>query len=438
MTVGPLTGAGVLTRWPAPWRAVALLTGVLPVRGALRGRPPYQYRLHSGPGLLTLLMAVLVTGFSGSWLSLRAVNAYGLQSPILGMLFKLAINVSMIVSVWVVVVRGGRVPDLLSRSDELLTSQDQKMTSLARQGRWTTYGSWLLQLILVMPVVTSVTLQAWNVSEGGGETLSPDVNHLPRLVTNVMDVVIVVRAQALLSLNLHLMTALTEEFDGVSAELERLLRQALLRSCSDALTPAVPSRWAAGRDSVPGSPPAASVSYLSGTAGHPPEQISPPSADFPPPPQPSGSLADSLSSLRVRYLVVADVTAAYSGVYALPTVCDLLHSVTLLMSWLVVPSPPPQIVALMSCQAVHATVFSALLCRHGQRLEEAGRRQARLLLRSPPSAQDAQAEAGRLVALVEELRPVVGAPGVYSFNSQLMVTAVVGFVTYLVVLLQMT
>ena len=60
--------AGVLARWPAPWRVVrwpapwrmaAVLTGVLPALRILRDRPPY--RLCSELALVGVLGAVMFT-----------------------------------------------------------------------------------------------------------------------------------------------------------------------------------------------------------------------------------------------------------------------------------------------------------------------------------------------------------------------------------------
>ena len=82
-------------------------------------------------------------------------------------------------------------------------------------------------------------------------------------------------------------------------------------------------------------------------------------------------------------------------------------------------------------------LFAVLLCQHGQRLEEAARRPALLLLRRPPRRPEPAAEAARLVALVEALRPAAAA-GDFRVNSRLLVSVVAGFVTYLVVLLQMS
>ena len=146
-----------------------------------------------------------------------------------------------------------------------------------------------------------------------------------------------------------------------------------------------------------------------------------------------------LAGLRERYLAAADATAAFSAVYVLPALLLLGYGVALVIERYtnLPPDPATEDTVWMVWAGLEMAVFAVLLCHHGQRLEEAARRPALLLLRHPPRHPQAAAEAARLVTLVEALRPAASS-GQFSINSRLLVSVTAGFVTYLVVLLQMS
>ena len=147
--------------------------------------------------------------------------------------------------------------------------------------------------------------------------------------------------------------------------------------------------------------------------------------------------ADIFAGLRERYLAAADATACFSAIYALPALSLLVHRMALVIAlWTSLATLESPMVIVWA--GLELAVFAALLCLHGQWLEEAARRPLLLLLRRPPRHPEAAAEATRLVALVEALRPGAVAAGSFSINSSLLGSVVVGFVTYLVVLLQMS
>ena len=154
-------------------------------------------------------------------------------------------------------------------------------------------------------------------------------------------------------------------------------------------------------------------------------------------PSPPSSQADILAGLRERYLAAADATASFSAVYVLPALCLLVHRVALVIAlWTSLSTSEHPMIIIWA--GLELAMFAVLLCLHGQWLEEAARRPLLLLLRRPPRHPEAAAEAARLVALVEALRPGAAAAGSFNINSRLLVSVVVGFVTYLVVLLQMS
>ncbi|KAF0297019.1 hypothetical protein FJT64_005506 [Amphibalanus amphitrite] len=150
--------------------------------------------------------------------------------------------------------------------------------------------------------------------------------------------------------------------------------------------------------------------------------------------------APALASLRARFVSAADLTATLSDVFAPPTVYYLAHTVLISMLVVAMSDSRPQtaiFVADVTLLSVRSALLVAVLCQGGQRLEEAARRPAELLLRHPPEDPAAAAEAARLVALVNWLRPAAVAPGVFSINRQLLGSTVAGYMTYMVVLVQM-
>ena len=157
-----------------------------------------------------------------------------------------------------------------------------------------------------------------------------------------------------------------------------------------------------------------------------------------PAPPSAVSLADALAGLRERYLAAADATAAFSAVYVLPALCLLVCDVAASVARcsMLTASSGGEAVFWAVWSGLAVAVFAALLCLHGQQLETAAGQPALLLLRRPPRSSEAAAEAARLVALVQGLRPAA-AVGDVSLSGRLLGTVAVGFVTYLVVLLQM-
>ncbi|KAF0304300.1 hypothetical protein FJT64_002781 [Amphibalanus amphitrite] len=389
---------GVLSRWPAPWRLAALLAGVLPVSGALRGQPPYRHRYCSAPFLIGLLTGLLIINQNGTWLAPGAIRLYGISSLALAVLFKLVINVPTMASVLLLVAHGSRLPGLLDRTDRLMVSSE------------TADGGRASRLLLAALMAARGALAVWDLLSAD-DVLAPTLNQLPQLWSSIMSPVITWRTQTLLALDIHLLTQLSAAFDSISEGLERLL----------APQPQQP-------------PPDRQLAPVEVTSLHTAAVGEQPKGK---PTPPSSSVSESLSALRERYIQAADATAAVSAMYALPTLCELLHFVTLLISALVVqvtPSPPALVY-----RCVWTTALVALLSHHGQRLQEAASRPARLLLRAAPAADAAtEAQVGRLVALVRELQPAFSAGGVGSINGRLLVSVSAGFVTYLVVLLQMT
>ena len=114
--------SSVLAGWPAPWRVAAVLTGVLPVQGALHGRRPYQYRLCSGPALVGVVLAAAFTVYQCSWLTPQALAKHSIKHFLLTVLFELTIAVTWSVTEWLFVERAGKIPKMFSKAEEVLTS----------------------------------------------------------------------------------------------------------------------------------------------------------------------------------------------------------------------------------------------------------------------------------------------------------------------------
>ncbi|KAF0313474.1 hypothetical protein FJT64_016009 [Amphibalanus amphitrite] len=149
--------------------------------------------------------------------------------------------------------------------------------------------------------------------------------------------------------------------------------------------------------------------------------------------------AATIACQRTLFLAAADATALFSGTYALLALCVVgQHTAVTIaeLGTLSVARPFDAVTGYVLWSAAEAAVLAALLCLQGQRLEEAAGRPAALLLRWPPRQAAAAAEAGRLVALSDALRPSVSVTSGSSINSGLLASLATVAITYLVVLLQ--
>ena len=410
--------SGFLAGWPTPWRVAAALTGVLPVQGAIRGRPPYQYRLCSGPALVGVLVSTMFTLFGISWLTPQALGWHSINNTLLAAVFELTITLTDCGSSWLLVVRGRQIPEMLTQAQEVLISN-----GIPRPPR--SLKCYLIHLMLVIaPVSYSAT--AIRGLYNSGNALHMGYNYLPQLFNNIIGIVSVVQAATLLSLVVHLMQVFSDVFDVISSDLERTLHSSCASRRYQPLASSHVDRQKA--DSDGDMTPVQTVCRSSDSAGVSPRL--PASA-------PQSTQADILAGLRERYLAAADATASFSAVFALPALCLLVHEVaSAIAHWTSFSALQSTLTIVWT--GLEMAVFAVLLCLHGQWLEEAARRPLLLLLRRPPRHPEVAAEAARLVALVEALRPRAAAAGSFSINSSLLVSVVVGFVTYLVVLLQMS
>ena len=408
-----MAGAGAasaLTGWPAPWRVVAVLVGVLPVQGALKNRPPYRYRLCSGPALAGVLVAVMFTVYGVSWLMPQGLSWHRLDKIALAAVFELVISGSMCGSAWLLVAHGGKAMDVLGAISKILTENGVgPPRSLKRT---------LSYLLMVCVPAWKVGLSVWRSFDASlywGITL----NHLPVYFNLTVEILLVVTKMSLLSLCVHLMQVLADTFNALSADLRRELQ----------LRPSEDSSKSTARSPVPR--PVAGPD-------RPPEPVrvlcpSPDSAGVLPSAPRAAGLPDALAGLRERYLAAADATAAFSAAYGMPALCALVYEVGRnVSSWSRLKAASGGEDAVVAAQvSITLVMFAVLLCLNGQRLEEAARRPALLLLRHPESSP----EAARLVALVEGLRPAVTA-GQVAVNSRLLGSVAFGFLTYMVVVTQ--
>ena len=406
--------SGVLAGWPAPWRVAAVLTGVLPVRGALRDRPPYQYRLCSGPALGGVVVTAAFTVYGASWLTPQTLGWHRINNTLLAVVVQLAITTTWCGSSWLLAVRGRKIPDVFSKIEEVLTSNGHLCPQHPLKRR-------MIDLMLAVSPVWVVVHAGSNLFNSGNVLYLED-NSLPFLFNSIIQISNAVQRATLLSLSVHMMQIFSGVFDAISDDLERQLRS-ISASCRPAVQSPV-ARQMGGSDIE--MTPVQVVYRPSSSAGVSPR-----------PPLSPSTQADILAGLRERYLAAADATASFSAVFALPALCLLVHEVvSAIAHW--TSHAALQHPALIVWTVLELAVFAVLLCLHGQWLEEAARRPLLLLLRRPPRHPEAAAEAGRLVALVEALRPGAAAAGSFSINSHQLVSVVVGFVTYLVVLLQMS
>ena len=407
--------SSVLAGWPAPWRVAAVLTGVLPVRGALHSRPPYQYRLCSGPALVGVVVAAAFTIYGSSWLTPQSLGWHKIKNILVTFIFKFIISVTLHGSSWLLVVRARQIPDMFSKAEEVLMSIGHRCPQRPLK-------RYLIHMLLVLSPAWVTATNGWELINSG-KALCLANNYLPYLFNEIMATTVTLQMMALLSLSVHLMQIFTSVFDAIATDLERELHST---STSCSCQPSSHSHV----DREMGD---------SGSAMTPVQVVCRPGpvSVSPWPASPPSSQADILAGLRERYLAAADATASFSAVYVLPALCLLVHGVALAIAYWTALSVLEQPM-LIIWSGFEMAVFAVLLCLHGQWLEEAARRPLLLLLRRPPRHPEAAAEATRLMALVEALRPGAAAAGSFNINSRLLVSVVVGFVTYLVVLLQMS
>ena len=407
--------SSVLDGWPAPWRVAAVLTGVLPVRGALHGRPPYQYRLCSGPALVGVVVATVLTIYSNSWLTPQSLGWHKTKNMLLTIIFELTISVTTFGSSWFFVARARKIPDMFSKAEEVLMSIGHRCPQRPLK-------RYLIHMLLVLSPAWSTASNGWKLFNSG-KALCLASNSLPYLFNKILGSTSALQRMTLLSLSVHLMQMFTSVFDAISTDLERELHST---STSCSCQPS--SRSHVDREMGD-----------SGSAMTPVQVVCRPGpvSVSPWPASPPSSQADILAGLRERYLAAADATASFSAVYVLPTLCFQVYCVVAAIAYWTALSVLEQPM-LIIWSGFEMAVFAVLLCLHGQWLEEAARRPLLLLLRRPPRHPEAAAEAARLLALVEALRPGATAADSFNINSRLLVSVVVGFVTYLVVMLQMS
>ena len=396
--------SSVLAGWPAPWRVAAVLTGVLPVRGALHSRPPYQYRLCSGPVLAGVVVATIFTVYGTSWLMPQTLALHKINNTLLAVVFELTITLPWCGSSWLLVVRGRQIPDMLSKAEEVLMSN-----GISRAQR--PFKQCLIHFMLVLSPVFLAGSALWSLYSSGN-ALHLGNNSLLYLFNNINGITSALFKMTLLSLSVHMMQMFSGVFEAISGDLERELHSTSTScSCQSATTSYVGHPK---RDYDRAMTPVEVVCRPSDSVSVSQWLPSPPS-----------SQADILAGLRERYLAAADATASFSAVYVLPALCLLVHEVALAIAhWTslsILESPMVLVWA-----GFELAVFAVLLCLHGQWLEEAARRPLLLLLRRPPRHPEAAAEATRLMALVEALRPGAAAAGSFNINSRLLVSVVVG------------
>ena len=279
----------------------------------------------------------------------------------------------------------------------------------------------LIHLPIVLSPISQAVSAVWNLYNSGN-ALHLGYNSLPQLFNNISEIASVLQRMTLLSLSIHMRQMFSGVLDTISGDLERVLYSTSTPcSCQPSSRSHVNHEMG---DSDCAMTPVQVVC-------RPLDAVSV-SRRLPPPTQ-----ADILAGLRERYLVATNATTCFNTVYLLPTQCFFVHKVALaLAQWTSVSAlEHPMVIVL---EGMDLAVFAVLLCLHGQWLEEAARRPLLLLLRRPPRHPEAAAEAAHLVALVEALRPGATAAGSFNINSRLLVSVVLGFVTYLVVPLQMS
>ena len=203
-----------LAGWPGPWRVVAVLTGALPVRGALRDRPPYQYRVCSAPAAVGITTAVLLTLNSATYLTPNVLRSYGV-SVHLAILFELMTFTTTAAALWLTVARGRRAARLLGSVGDLLSARRLRGFPVTASSR----GRYLL--VAAMAAV-DVFGGAWNLSQSV-DVLAPGITSMPPVFSNLMSVLGKLWGLSLLTLSIHLMRVLADEFDAISADLQLIL-----------------------------------------------------------------------------------------------------------------------------------------------------------------------------------------------------------------------
>ena len=411
--------ADPLAGWSAPWRVTAVLTGCLPVGGALRGRPPYEHRVCSAPVAVGVVTSLLITFSGATYLMPSVLQAFKVNMH-LAALFELVTFVSLSASVWLTVVRGPSAARLLREVGRLLEARQLRglLTTDSSRGRF-------ILVDLIMLVKTAICI--WELYKKES-VLAPGITQMPNLLLYALDMATRLRGAALLTLCIHLMRVLGEEFDTISASLRRALHPATgKRVCRVSVTSA--SRRQAWDHDGNIKTPSALLRGLDLRVLCSPDS-----------PLPPRSCADEIATQRTLFLAAADVTALFNATLALPALCMLCQNLSVSIAILgTMPlSQPFDAHTVMSVwSAVEAVGFAALLCHQGQRLEEAARRPALLLLRHPPEDPAAAEEAARLVALSDGLRPAVGVSANSSVNNSLLVSVATLAATFMLVLLQM-
>ena len=395
----------VLLGWPAPCRLMAVLTGVLPVCGVLRGRSPLQYRVCSGPGLVSLLISVGITTFETMFLILVLTETPPMDLVVY-VVFSLLAGLTPIASTWLLTARGKRIPDLLKRADEALETCKTPDNPVPMKCSIT-------HLLIAVAAMFWIGLYVWQL-HGIDSVLALNFYNLPHVIAETWNAIISIRMLIMLSLSLHLMKVFTVAFDDISATLERRL-SGNVGPCQDSM-PQV---------AVTSCPSFTAV--LSCRPEDPGQWV-----------LPSPLCSADISAIRLRYLTISDALTAFNDVYALPSLLHLCYKISTLLGQLTMPagSLSGDWKLRTAFLGLETALFVVLLCQHGQLLEDAARRPALLLLRNPLGKPAAAEEAARLVALTDALRPSAGTAGI-PINGSLLATTLAGFVTYLVVLRQM-
>ena len=206
--------SAVLSRWWRPWRAVTVLTGVLPICGAISASSPLRYSLHSGAGLCGVLLAVCLTASTATWLTPSALDSYGFRDILTTLFFELVVNLSSMTTLWLVVVRGRKIPEFFSQLDEALSH------SGARGGRRRLAHQWV-PMSLSVAVACHLAAELWGSQQTGG-LLSIVENFLPGFVNLASTVILRAYGACLIALCVLLMQACSEPFDAISDDLERV------------------------------------------------------------------------------------------------------------------------------------------------------------------------------------------------------------------------
>ena len=427
-TIHPDQSPSVLRRCPVAWRLATVATGVLPLCGAVRASRQPRHRLLSVPCALSVLVTLVGSVHSISWLMPHSFASVNIGSQLVKVVLRFFTNVAQVVSLWLMALRGPQLADLLAELNRALATYRSRRSKPA--------GRKLIHEVIVGLFFVEAALLIWMTSK---EPLAASSTQLPLIFMNFGELLKVCRGICLVWFFTFLMQVCTELFGDISADIERIVRRDTLS------TPGVlpPSDQHLGH---PDQKRKGSLTFSAAPSGAPPADLS---GDLPiisadrltVSQSPCPGAAPSLAALRARLTAVADLTSSLSSVYAMPAVCYMVHAV--LISMLVVAlldSMTHSTENLLSIFLVSArsALLATLLCQSGQRLEEAARRPAELLLRHPPQEPAAAAEAARLVALVEWLRPAAAAHGLFNINRQLLGSALAGYLTYMVVLIQMS